>query len=287
MATIVITHGIPAEGFHALQAHRLIMPEPLQAFSMAELAELLSTADAVVAGGPLPGEVIRKAKNLKIIANYGAGYDRVDVAAAKECGIPVTNIPEAVVESTAELAFGLLLAVTRRIGELNMRLRQEVPSTLFGMGRNMGHNLAGKKLGIIGLGHIGSRVAAMAQAFGMKVEGINRHNCPDWRQGVTNLLRTSDVISLHCPLTEETKGLLNAEAFATMKAGSILINTSRGAVVDSEALADALNSGHLAGAGVDVYPEEPQIPACLLQAKNLVLTPHVGTNTVEARCLMA
>lgn len=290
MATILITHGVPAEGFHALHDHRIIMPKPLMAYTMEELAALIPEADAVVAGGKLPGDVIRQGRKLRIIANYGAGYDGVDVRAAAECGVPVTNIPDTVTRDTAELAIGLMLAVSRRIGEMNLRLRSEPSQTLFGMGRYMGRSLRGQTLGVIGCGRIGSCTAKMASALGMRVLGYSRHGAdPAVCEPVDldTLLRESDVVSLHCPLTEETRGLLDRGAFARMKRGAILINTSRGAVVDTDALLEALEIGLLSGAGLDVYPNEPDISEGLLRRENVVCTPHIGTNTVQTRREMA
>lgn len=290
MATILITHGIPTAGLEGLAAHRIIMPEPLAAYSMEELQELIPQADAVIAGGKLPAEVIRAGKRLKIIANYGAGYDSVDIAAAAECGIPVTNIPDTVTDATAELAIGLMLAVSRRIGEMNLRLRREASAGLFGMGRHMGSTLQGRTLGIIGYGRIGRRVGQIARALGMRVVACSRRDVSD--EGVENvsleeLLSRADVVSLHCPLTEQTRHLLDREAFGKMKPGAMLVNTARGGIVDHDALAEALRSGKLAGAGLDVYPQEPSIPEALLAMDNVVCTPHVGANTAQTREAMA
>lgn len=290
MAAILITHGIPTAGFEALAGHRIIIPEPLAAYSMDELRELIPEADAVVAGGKLPAEVIKAGERLKIIANYGAGYDGVDVSAAAERGIPVTNIPDTVTAPTAELAIGLMLAVSRRIGEMNLRLRREPSAGLFGMGRYMGSTLNGQTLGIIGCGRIGAQVAQIAKALGMRVIAHSRRPVPQSvaeNCDLPTLLSTADVISLHCPLTEQTRGLLDASAFAAMKPGTILINTARGAIVDHEALEDALRNGKLAGAGLDVYPAEPSIPESLLALDNVVCTPHIGANTAQTRAAMA
>lgn len=290
MATILITHGIPTAGLEALSGHEIIIPAPLTAYTMDELAALIPKADAVIAGGKLPGDVISAGKNLKIIANYGAGYDSVDIAAAAQCGVPVTNIPETVTDATAELAIGLMLAVSRRIGEMNLRLRKEDSASLFGMGRYMGSTLRGRTLGIVGCGRIGSRVAEMAKALGVRVIAHSRRGVPaDVAENVDlpTLLATADVVSLHCPATPETRHLMNAAAFAQMKDGAILINTARGAVVDHDALLEALRSGKLSGAGLDVFPEEPRIPAELLTMDNVVCTPHVGSNTAQTRANMA
>lgn len=288
MAKILITHGIPTAGLEALHAHEIIMPEPLGAYSMEELHRLIAQADAVIAGGRLPGDVIRAGGNLKIIANYGAGYDGVDVAAAAACGVPVTNIPDTVTNATAELAIGLMLAVSRRIGEMNLRLRHEDSASLFGMGRLMGSTLQGRTLGVIGWGRIGRRTAELASAFGMRVIACSRRLVTETEDcELPALLAQADVVSLHCPLTEQTRHLLDAPAFAAMKDGAILINTSRGGVVDHDALVNALRSGKLAGAGLDVYPEEPTIPAGLLAMSNVVCTPHIGANTAQTRADMA
>jgi len=208
----------------------------------------------------------------------------VDIAAAADCGVPVTNIPDTVTNATAELAIGLMLAVSRRIGEMNLRLRKEDSRQLFGMGRYMGDTLQGRTLGVVGYGRIGARVAAVAQALGMRVIAHSRHTVP----GVENadlptLLATSDVVTLHCPLTDQTRHLLNAAAFAMMKPGALVINTARGGVIDHDALLEALRSGHLGGAGLDVFPEEPNIPSALLELDNVVCTPHVGSNTAKTR----
>lgn len=290
MATILVTHGVPAAGFRALSGHEIIMPEPLGAYSMEELLQLIPQADAVVAGGRLPGDVIRAGRRLRIIANYGAGYDGVDVRAAAECGVPVTNIPDVVTHDTAELAIGLMLAVSRRIGEMSLRLRSEPSETLFGMGRHMGRSLRGQTLGVVGCGRIGACTARMASALGMRVLGYSRRGAdPAVCEPVDldTLLRTADVVSMHCPLTEETRGLIDRAALAKMKPGAMLINTARGAVVDTEALLESLENGHLAGVGLDVYPNEPEVPQALLTHKNAVCTPHIGTNTVQTRDDMA
>ena len=175
MATILVTHGIPAEGFSLLSGEKIVIPKPLMHFSMDELAALIPAADAVVACGALPGEIIRRGTKLRIIAGYGAGYDGVDVRAAAECGIPVTNLPDTVTDSTAELAIGLMLAVSRRIGENSLRVRAEAPENLFGMGRNMGRSLRGQTLGLLGCGRIGKRTAEIAVALGMRCIGYSRH----------------------------------------------------------------------------------------------------------------
>lgn len=289
MFTILISHGLPKEDFAALEGNNIIMPELYKEFSPAELLELIPEADAVVAGGKLPGEIIRAGRKLKIIANYGAGYDGVDIKTAAECNVPVTNIPDAVTAGTAELAVALMLAVSRRVGEMNLRLRGNAPEELFGMAKYMGRSLCGQTLGVIGCGRIGKKVASTAKALGMHVIGYSRSGCdPDAAEPVSleYLLENADIISLHCPLTGETRGLIGKNAFDRMKQGAIIINTARGAIIDHDALVYAIESGRLSGAGLDVYPDEPHIPEKLLKLQNVVLTPHIGANTVETRRAM-
>ncbi len=285
MAIILITHGIPQAGLEALAGHRIIIPPPLKAFAEDELLQHIASADAVIAGGKLPGNIIRAGRKLKIIANYGAGYDGVDILAAKDCGIPVTNIPDTVTQSTAELAVSPMLAVSRGLGELNLKLRKEPPASCFGMGLNMGRCLQEQTLGVIGYGRIGQKTAQLARAFGMQM--IFHDPLIPGSITLPALLQTADIISLHCPLTAATRHIIDRSALAQMKRGAVLINTARGSVVDYEALCDALESGRLFGAGLDVYPDEPHIPARLLALDNVVCTPHIGANTEQTRRDMA
>lgn len=290
MATILVTDGVPVEGFSVLSGHKLIIPAPQKSFTQDELKQHIVHADAVVAFGKVSRELIEAAEQLKIIANYGAGYDRVDIQAAAERGIPVTNIPDVVTRDTAELAIGLMLAVSRRIGELNLRMRTQTPESLFGPGLNMGSSLHGRTLGIVGCGRIGSRVATIARVLGMRVIGYSRHGVdPSVAEPVSlqELFETADVISPHCPLTAQTRGLIGRDAFLRMKPGALVINTARGPVMDYDALLDALDSGVIAGAGLDVFPDEPHVPAALLAHSNVVCTPHMGTNTHQTRWEMS
>ena len=289
--TVVITHAIPKPGLERLfEECRVYYPEHASVYSDDELMTILPECDAVLAGGALTREMIETAKKLKIISNYGAGYDRVDVDAADEAGVIVTNIPDSTTYSTAELAFSLMLSVRRRIAELDRMLRTQPSRNAFGMGKHMGHNLAGSTLGVVGMGKIGGCLANMARAFGMNVIYHNRRKVEGMEDGwraLPDLLKEADIISLNCPLTGETRGLIGKEQFALMKEGAVLVNPARGGVVDTEALIDALRGGRLGGAGIDVYPNEPEIPEELKSFENVVLTPHIGTNTHEARKGMA
>ena len=291
---VLVTHPIPAEGLAALyERYDVLYPAGRGPYTGEEMMALLPDCDAVLACGALPRAQIEAAPRLKIISNFGAGYDRVDVDAADACGVIVTNIPDSTTESTAELAFALLVCVYRRVAELDALMRAEPPENAFGMGRHMGHNLAGATLGIVGMGRIGRRLAAMARAFGMNVIYHNRRRLdPALENGarwcaLDELLARADAVSVNCPLTPETQGLVGAREIGLMKEGAVLVNTSRGGTVDYDALYDALERGKLRGAGLDVYPDEPHVPARLLALKCVTLTPHIGTNTHEARRSMA
>ncbi len=293
MAEILVTHGIPDSAFSILKDHHVSRPESGKAFSGEELFARLSTADAVLACGRLSAQMIDAAPRLKIISNYGAGYDKIDVWAATERGIPVTNCPDGTALPTAEIAIGLLLSCARRIGELDREVRRVPPESVFGMGHFMGIGLTGRTLGIIGLGNIGGVVADFGRLVGMRIVYYNRRRLPtETEKGaeylpLDELLKQADIVSVHCPLTEETAGLLSAKRLSLLKPTAILINTARGAIVEEPALIDMLKNGRLFAAGLDVFPHEPHIARELIELDNVVLTPHIGTNTMDARNAMA
>jgi lactate dehydrogenase-like 2-hydroxyacid dehydrogenase len=247
----------------------------------------------VLACGAFGADLIEAAPKLRIISNYGAGYDKIDVEAATMRGIPVTNCPESTAQPTAEIAIGLMLSCVRRIGELDRKLRAVQPESLFGMGKYMGLGLAGRTLGIIGLGNIGNIVAQFGRLMNMRVVYHNRRRLSfEKEQGaeylpLEMLLEQADIVSIHCPLTGETNNLLCAERLSLLKPTAILINTARAAIVDYQALAAMLRDDKLFAAGLDVFPHEPHIPQELLSQDRVVLTPHIGTNTLEARNAMA
>lgn len=292
--TVLVTHNIPGDGLEELKLKCRVItpPEGQLSFDRAEILARMPEADAVLACAAIDAQMIAAAPRLKIISNYGAGYDRIDTQAAAARGIPVTNIPDDTMQATAELALALLMSLSRRVTELDRALRAGEQG-LFTMGARMGHTLNGKLLGIIGMGHIGGALANMCRALGMNVAYYNRHRLPGEReQGcrymeLDELIAASDVISINCPLTDSTRGLMDARRIALMKPQAMLINTSRGGVVDTAALIEALRQKRIAGAGLDVFPQEPDVPAELLELDNVVLTPHVGTNTVETRAQMA
>ncbi len=275
------------------------LPEP-------STSELLSPFEVVVGRGRLPAEEVRThlsradaflptprervtreilgaAPHLKIIASCSVGVDHIDLEACRERGIVVTNTPGVLTEATADLAWALILAVTRRLPEGEALARSGTwdgwkPLELLGTG------LQGKTLGIYGLGRIGSAVARRGEAFGMRVLGVTEE---DGLERFERLLAESDVLSLHAPLTPSTKGRFGRAELFRMKRGAVLVNTARGPIVNEAALVAALEAGHLGGAGLDVYENEPAIHPGLRGRCDVVLLPHLGSATVETRLAMA
>lgn len=288
MANIIITNGIPDESLALLKGHQVSYPGLGKKFSKEELSLLLPTADALLAAGKVTDEMMALAPNLKVISNFGAGYDQIDVDAATKRKIPVTNIPYSTAVPTAEIAIGLILATARKIPELDRKMRID-PSSLFGLGKYTGFSLEGKTLGIIGMGNIGGIVADFGRVVGMKVIYHNRRQLHENQSHgaaylpLNELLKASDVLSIHVPLTNNTQNILSKERLSLLKPTAIVINTARGGVMDYDALMAMLKKGELAGAGLDVFPKEPNVPEELLHFENVVLTPHVGTNTLDAR----
>lgn len=231
---------------------------------------------------------------LKLIANFGVGVDHIHLATAKRKGITVTNTPSVLTEDTADIAMGLILAAPRRLSEAAALVRRNewqgwTPTFL------LGHRVNGKKLGIIGMGRIGQAVARRARGFGMEVHYHNRKPVHDSVQqqldatywdDIDAMLEAVDIISLNCPYTPKTHHLINAERLAKMKADSYLINTARGAVVDEAALTKALAERRIAGAGLDVYENEPHMSDELRKLPNVVLLPHISSATIEGRVEM-
>jgi len=258
-----------------------------------EAVPLMSDADGVLwAFGKLDKTLIDAAPRLRAICCYGAGSDHIDVKHATSQGIVVANLPDEVTDSTAELTWALLLAAARRIPEADRLVRSQEqfrPS----LGLMVGTHLAGKQLGIVGMGRIGAAVAARAKAFGMSVAYHSRTRKPKYEAAyqmqamdLPTLLATSDVLSLHVPLTEETRHLIGPAELARMKPDAILINAARGPIVDEQALIEALTHKRIRAAGLDVYEHEPQVPQALRELPNVVLSPHIGSATNETRCSM-
>lgn len=248
-----------------------------------ELGRRGRDADIIAIGNlPFPREVLEKCENVKMLAVAFTGLDHVDLKYCEERGIKVQNCAGYATTAVAELTFGLLLDLCRNIGKCDTAARNG--GTKAGL---IGFELEGRTMGIVGTGAIGARVAKLAAAFGMDVIAYSR--TPGKVAGVRyvsleELLAQADVVSLHVPLTEETRGMIGAEELALMKKTAVLVNTARGPVVDTKALADALNSGRIAGAAIDVFDKEPPLDADepLINAKNTVVTPHVAFATDES-----
>lgn len=262
-----------------------------------QLIEAVQTADVLV---PTVTDNITKTvidaagDQLKLIANFGAGHNHIDMAAAQAKRIPVTNTPGVLTDDTADLAMSLLLSVPRRIFEGEKILRKGnwtgwTPTFL------MGHRLKGKRLGIVGMGRIGRAVAQRAKAFNIAVHYHNRTRLPADIEGeleatywadLDQMLGRMDFISINCPLTKETHHLFDRDRLKKLQPHAVLINTARGEIVDEDALADMLDMNRIAGAGLDVFEQEPEINPKLLELDNVVLLPHMGSATIEGRVAM-
>jgi glyoxylate reductase len=231
---------------------------------------------------------------LRCVANVAVGYDNVDLEAAARHGVAVANTPGVLDDATADLTMALILSAARRLGEAE-RLVRSGESWAWGMEFMLGRDLRGKRLGIVGLGAIGRRVAERARAFGMGIAYSGRHDADSAvvaqleaeRLDLDQLLASADVLSLHCPLTAETRHLIAAPQLALMKPEAVLVNAARGPIVDEAALAEALRERRIAAAALDVYEHEPQVHPGLLGMENVTLIPHLGSATVETRRAMA
>jgi glyoxylate reductase len=297
-STFAVTNRIPASAVELLrEAGEVRLDERETAIPRADLLELVAGVDAILTllHDRVDAELLDAAgPQLRCVANVAVGYDNVDVAAAAERGVAVTNTPGVLDDATADLTMALLLAATRRLAEGD-RLVRSGREWSWGMSFMLGSSLRGKLLGIVGLGGIGRRVAERARAFGMEIAYHSRHPAPAEvevalgaeRMPLERLLEEADVVSLHCPLTPETHHLIGAVELESMKPSAVLLNAARGPIVDEPALAAALREGKIAGAGLDVYEREPRVEPRLLELDAVVLTPHLGSATVEARTAMA
>ncbi|HEY6211249.1 MAG TPA: D-glycerate dehydrogenase [Vicinamibacterales bacterium] len=264
------------------------------AIPAAELRARAVNADAIVCllTDRIDRDVIDAAAKLRVVANVAVGYNNIDVPYARSRGIAVTNTPDVLTESVADFTWAMILAITRRISE-GERLVRSGRWKGWALDLMLGSELRGKQLGLVGVGRIGRAVAARAPAFGMRVAYAQRPTSREIdlpnadRMSIDRVLNTSDVVSLHVPLTDETRHLIDKRALARMKRSAYLINTSRGPVVDEEALSWALQQHLIAGAALDVYEEEPKIHPGLLSLDNALLLPHLGSATTETRTAMA
>ncbi len=280
------------------RTYNLDSNETDQPLNPEQLATALAGSDAVcpTVSDRIDAELLNGADiQARIIASYGVGFDHIDLAAAKKRGIVVTNTPEVLTDCTADLAMTLLLGIARRAGEGERHVRAKAwvgwrPTHM------MGAKITGKTLGLVGLGRIGLAVAKRAHfGFGMRIIYFDPTPPPadviqavgaEARDSLESLLEEADFVSLHCPSNEATHHLMNAERFELMRDSAFLINTSRGDVVDCDALVDALGNKQIAGAGLDVYEGEPTVPEALIDFENVMLLPHLGSATLETRIAM-
>jgi D-3-phosphoglycerate dehydrogenase / 2-oxoglutarate reductase len=283
---ILVAERIAAEGLDLLAAQHTV--DERLGLGHDELVAAISAYDALIVRSQVQvdAEVIAAGHRLRVVARAGVGLDNIDVEAARSAGLTVLNAPDGNTVAAAEHTLALLLAVARHVPAADASTRAgEWARARFG-----GIELRGRTLGIIGLGRIGLAVAARASAFGMGLVGFDPYVSPEVARergiepvDLATLLRRSDVVTVHVPLTGETSHLLDAAAIATLRPGAIVLNVARGGVVDEAALADALREGRLAGAGIDVYEHEPPVGSPLLDAPNVVLTPHIAASTAEAQ----
>lgn len=295
--TVVVTRAIPREALNLLQSHFVVDANELdRAYTPEELASHARAADALVAflTDRIDDAFLAQCPKLKVVANVAVGYDNIDVAAATGRGVLVTNTPGVLTDATADFALALLLAVVRRIVEADRYVREGHFRAWLMMGLH-GTDLAGRTLGVAGFGRIGQAVARRGRGFGMHVIYAANHRAPQAVEEELDatfvdkeaLIATSDVLSLHVPLNAATRHYLGEPEFARMKASAYIVNTSRGPVIDENALVGALRSGAIRGAGLDVFEREPEVHPELIGMTNVVLAPHIGSATVETRTKMA
>ncbi len=266
-------------------------------FRQSELIDAVQNADVLVptVTDRIDAEVLRAAgPRLKLIANFGTGVNHIDLKAAEECGIVVTNTPGVLTEDTADLTMALILAAPRRINEGERLVRAGkwegwAPTFL------LGHRIAGQRLGIVGMGRIGQAVARRARGFGLSVHYHNRHRVAEdteheleaaYWDDLDQMLAHMDIVSVNCPLTDQTRGMLSAARLARLQRHAVIVNTSRGEIIDENALCDLLERRQIAAAGLDVFVNEPHLNPRLLKLDNVVLTPHMGSATFSGRIAM-
>jgi glyoxylate reductase len=286
---VLLTRRIPSSALATLDAACDVDRNDGSQLSPDQLKARLADKEGVVClmNDAITAEVMDAAPGLKVIANVAVGYNNIDVPAAQARGIVVTNTPDVLTDATADMTLALIMSITRRVSEGDRLIRRGGWKG-WAFDFMLGSNLTGKTLGIIGFGRIGQAVAARAVPFGMRVIHSRAQALPgSGAMPVDRLLATADIVSIHCPLTPETRHMINQAALARMKRSAYLINTSRGPVVDETALAWALKNGIISGAALDVYEDEPNVHPDLVTLENVVLAPHLGSATTETRTAMA
>ncbi|VXC99762.1 2-hydroxyacid dehydrogenase [Sphingomonas sp. AX6] len=292
---IVVTRGLPdrVEARMAELFDATLNPEDIK-LDREALLNAVADCDVLVptVTDMIDAELIAASGDrLKLIANYGAGVNHIDLRAARARGIVVTNTPGVLTEDTADMTMALILSVPRRLAE-GEKLVRSGEWKGWSPGGMLGHRIGGKTLGIIGMGRIGQAVAMRARAFGLSVHYHNRHRLPavleaqlaaTWQEDFDDLLRAADIVTIHTPLNSDSQNMIDARRIALMQPHVFVINASRGGIVDEEALVEALEAKQLAGAGLDVWQHEPAIDPRLLALPNVVMTPHMGSATYEGR----
>ncbi|WP_279349834.1 2-hydroxyacid dehydrogenase [Erythrobacter litoralis] len=291
---VVTRHLEPAVEARMVQLFETRLNAEDTPFSRNMLREAMAKYDVIVptVTDSIDADLIENAgPRLKLIASFGAGTDHIDLQAAARAKILVTNTPSVFTDDTADLAMAMIIGVPRRVRE-GVELVRSGEWTGWAPTALLGRKLAGKTLGIVGMGRIGQAVAHRARAFGLEIAYHNRKRLPEavermfgatYFEGLDDLLRTADIVSLHSPANPDSLRMIDARRLGLMKPGASLVNTARGDLVDQEALIAALESGHLTGAGLDVYPEEPNVDERLLRHPNVMTLPHIGSATREGR----
>jgi len=285
---VLVCDPIDREGIRKLQLEGFKV-DVKYGISSDELKRIIGKYDAIIVRSrtKINGEIMRLAERLKVIGRAGSGLDNIDMKAAEEMGIAVLNTPEAPARAVAELTFGLILSLTRKIPQADHSMKEGK----WLKKKFMGQQLCGKTIGLVGLGNVGLQTAYIAKGFGMKIL-IHKRRKPSSELlmqlgaeyvSLEELLRRSDIVSLHIPLTDETRSMIGAKELSLMKKGAFLINTSRGPIIDHEALYESLKSRKLGGAALDVYDVEPPKDLRLIKLPNVLCTPHIGAQTVEAQ----
>jgi glyoxylate reductase len=294
---VVVTRPLPDPGVAVLaEAGFEVRANPDdRPWSRVELLGAVADADALLCmlSEPVNAELLDAAPKLKVVSNYAVGFDNVDVAEARGRGVEVTTTPDVLTEATADLAWALLLAAARRLGEGD-RLVRAGQWTGWGPNQLIGQPVAGRTLGIVGMGSIGRAVARRGLGFSMPVVYVNRNRLSPAVEAelgarylpLDELLATADVVSLHAPLNADSRHMIDAAALARMKPTAVIVNTGRGALIDEAALVEALREGRIAAAGLDVYEREPALTAGLTALDNVVMAPHLGSADTTARAAM-
>jgi glyoxylate reductase len=289
---VLLTRRIPSVALARLEAECDVdLYSGQVAISRAELLQRVKGKEALICllTDRIDEEVLDAGSDLRIVANIAVGYNNIDVEACRRRGVIATNTPDVLTNACADYTWALILAITRRLGEAERQLRRGEWKG-WALDHMLGTELSGKRLGLVGVGRIGRAVAEKAKVFGMHVVYTDTvdANLPDAeRLSLDRLLATSDVISLHCPLTPETRHLIDQKALTKMKRSAYLVNTARGPIVDEAALAWALDHRLIAGAALDVYENEPEVHPNLLGREDVMLIPHIASATTETRTAMA